>query len=165
MAIKLDIELRKPRICPNYAVSSVEDYYRIFVYIPLLDHIVGDLKERYLSEVLGKLQLLKIKGEVSHWQQKWSSEKNCNAVLPITAVTALEACDKHLYSFIHTLLQILCTLPVSNARAERSFSTLRLAKTRLRSTMLEYRLMILVLLHTQKVIERFSKIGKHCMVL
>ncbi|KAJ8884589.1 hypothetical protein PR048_016446 [Dryococelus australis] len=140
MARKLDIELQKPRICGCQIMQRRE------------------------------LQLLKIKGEASHWQQKWRSEKNRNAVLPTTAATAL---NKDLYSLIHTLLQILCTLPVSNVSAERSISTLRLTKTWLQSTMLEYRLIGLALLYIhydiqvdpQHVIERFSKMGKSRMIL
>ncbi|KAJ8870040.1 hypothetical protein PR048_029051 [Dryococelus australis] len=70
MARKVDIELRKPRICgrqehrPNYGVSSVEDYYRVFVYIPLLDHIVGDLKERLSYEVLEVFKLAVLLPEI-----------------------------------------------------------------------------------------------------
>lgn len=53
---KLDIEIKKPRIVShqtsrcNYSTNSVEDYYRICIYIPLLDDVLDDLKCRFLNE-------------------------------------------------------------------------------------------------------------------
>ncbi|CAI6373982.1 unnamed protein product [Macrosiphum euphorbiae] len=34
----------------NYSTNSVEDYYRISIYIPLLDSVLDDLKCRFLNE-------------------------------------------------------------------------------------------------------------------
>jgi len=61
---------------------------------------------------------------------------------------------------------MLCTLPVSVATAERSFSTLRRLKTWTRCTMEEERLSGLALMHVHKdidissddVIDRFAKL-------
>ena len=47
----------------------------------------------------------------------------------------LAACDREFFPSIHTLILILCKLPITSAECERSFSTLRRLKTYLRSTM------------------------------
>lgn len=52
----LDIEVKLPRLTgrqtkrPNYSVLSVEQYYRVSVYIPLVENILNDLKERFDNE-------------------------------------------------------------------------------------------------------------------
>lgn len=220
IASKLNIELRKPRTVgrqvhrSNYPLQSksMEDYYRVSVFIPLLDNILLDLKTRFSSKVLDifqlpillpkvivnstleeindsaqslvnkfctflegtkDLQLMKLKGEMFHWQQVWKSERTRNADLPKTALDALVRCDKDTHKIIHTLLHILCTLPVSNASSERTFSTLRRTKTWLRTTMTESRLEGLALLHVHydvpvnphHVIDRFSKSNKRRLIL
>lgn len=54
--IKYDIEIKKPRIVcrqagrSNYQMSTVEDYYRVSIYIPLLDNVLDDLKNRFFNE-------------------------------------------------------------------------------------------------------------------
>ena len=119
------------------------------------------------------MQLLKLKGEVSHWQQKWKLQTNARIEkLPTSPLEALQDCDKDVYPTIHMLLKIFSTLPVTNSSAERSFSSLRCIKTWLRTTMLEKRLIGLALLHIHhdivikpEVVERFSKMGKHRIVL
>lgn len=46
----IDVELRMPRLCKqqknrsNYSTNNVEDYYRISIFIPLLDNVIDDLK-------------------------------------------------------------------------------------------------------------------------
>ncbi|KAL4112258.1 hypothetical protein QTP88_016079 [Uroleucon formosanum] len=53
---ELDIELKKPRIASkqisrsNYQITSIENYYKYSIYIPLLDNIITDLKSRILNE-------------------------------------------------------------------------------------------------------------------
>ena len=42
---------------------------------------------------------------------------------------ALGACDSRLYSNVHRLLLIACTLPITSAEAEKSFFLLRRLKT------------------------------------
>ncbi|ESN98243.1 hypothetical protein HELRODRAFT_84726 [Helobdella robusta] len=66
---------------------------------------------------------------------------------PKTAIEALALCNSNLYLTIHSLLSILCTMPVSVATAERSFSTLRRLKTWMRSKMKEERLTGLALMN------------------
>lgn len=110
----------------------------------------------------------KLKGEIEVWRQKWMSAKLKNVKLPKTAMDALAECDPECYPNVHHLLQILVTLPVSVASAERTFSTLRRLKTWLRSRMGEERQTGLALLNihrdivvdTENIINRFASSGK-----
>ena len=54
------------------------------------------------------------------------------------------------YSLTHSLLVIAVTLPVTTATAERTFSSLRLLKSYLRSTMSQSRLAGLTLLYLHR---------------
>ena len=106
----------------------------------------------------GELQLA---AELDLWRSKWIRESGS---LPLTASDALNECDKELYPATNNLLQLLLTLPVSVATAERSFSTLRRLKTWLRSRMTEQRLTGLALMNIHReqtisvdaVIDRFA---------
>ena len=71
--------------------------------------------------------------ELLRWKRKWCSTEDAD--LPTSAVQTLAACDREFFHNIHTLIRILCTLPITSAECERSFSTLRRLKTYLRSTM------------------------------
>ena len=86
--------------------------------------------------------------EYQRWQRKW--EKVPAEERPTTAVDALKACNKAIYPNIAILMQIFATIPVTTATAERSFSSLRLLKTYLRSTMKEDRLNGLALMAVHK---------------
>jgi len=66
---------------------------------------------------------------------------------PKTALDAYRACNASLYPNPSILLQVLVTLPVTTATAERSFSTLKWLKTYLRSSMRDERLTPLALIH------------------
>lgn len=54
--LNLEVEEKLPRLTgrqtkrPNYSVSSVEEYYRVSVYIPLIENILNDMKERFNNE-------------------------------------------------------------------------------------------------------------------
>lgn len=67
-------------------------------------------------------------------------------------------CDEDIFPTIRTLLQVLATLPVSVASAERSFSTLRRVKTWLRSRMTEDRLSALCLINVYNKIDILDQI-------
>ena len=71
--------------------------------------------------------------ELLRWKRKWCSTEDAD--LSTSAVQTLAACDREFFPNIHTLIRILCTLPITSAECERSFSTLRRLKTYLRSTM------------------------------
>lgn len=57
-----------------------------------------------------------------------------------------------IYAFSETtkLLKIMCSIPMTTAESERSFSTLKRIKTFLRSTMAEDRLCALAMLSIEK---------------
>mgnify|MGYP003729765029 CR=1 FL=1 len=74
-------------------------------------------------------------------------QKSRHNDLPDTVIDTLKECDADIYPRIDALLQILATLPVTNASAERSFLVLRLLETWLRTAMLQSRLEGLALLH------------------
>lgn len=67
-------------------------------------------------------------------------------------------CDKDMFPTIRTLIQVLATLPVSVASAERSFSTLRRVKTWLRSRMTEDRLSALCLINVNNKVNVLDEI-------
>ena len=73
------------------------------------------------------------------WQ---SAEKE----LPSNLLLALGACDEDAFPNIHRLLLIACTLPISSAEAERSFSLMKRIKTCTKSTMCEERFSALAII-------------------
>jgi len=117
---------------------------------------------KIISDFNIDLTLKLLKAEVSKWRLQW---QKCKLTPPTTAIDSYSNCDVSFYPLIKQLLQILCTLPVSVATAERSFSTLRRLKTWTRSTMGEERLFGLALMHVHRdidisldnVIDRFVK--------
>lgn len=154
--------------------------YELFVFMPsqLLHatreneaRVATDIAQRYCSFIGGSrapITAKVIQAELRLWREKWKRESEDGADIPSTAVQALYMCDGGVFPSIRTFLQILATLPVSVASAERSFSTLRRLKTWLRSQMSDARLTGLALLHTHrdisvdcgKVIDRFAN-GSH----
>ena len=214
LASHLEVDISVPRQCnrqlykTNYPVQSDIDYYRILIYIPVLDNLLADIRERFPQSVLDvynlpvfvpdilvlvsekalhesveklctkffnilavmkvdrTVELSVLQAEATMWRQKWLDwqKNNRDKMLPSSALHAMESCSKEVYPLIHNLLQILATLPVSNASAERSFSTLRRLKTWLRTTMLQERLTGLALMCVHRDIElnidRFAKSKK-----
>jgi hypothetical protein len=87
----------------------------------------------------------KIFYEYQLWTKNW--EGRSDDLNELNAIKTLEKCDKQFYPLIYTLLKILAILPVSTARAERSFSTLKCLKTYSRNTIGQKRLTGLALLN------------------
>jgi hypothetical protein len=116
--------------------------------LPVAGHLLrkyGNLLSLPSSHA-GELQL---SAEIALWRSKWMREVE-PCTLPATASDAFQACDKEMYPATSSLLQLLLTLPVSVATAERSFSTLRRLKTWLRSRMTEQRLTGLALMNIHR---------------
>lgn len=211
IANELGVELTIPRrpgratYRENYNTNSAEEYYRLSIYVPMIDYVLSDLRERFAIETLEIFNLscfvpentlnnypgdeilkalvdrfgnlldvnksaapLLLSGEMLLWREKWLQEKQREVELPRTALDILAKCDKNAFPLIHELVTIMATIPVTNASAERSFSSLRRLKTYLRSTMTENRLLGLALMHIhrnvpidiEQVITRFAKSGR-----
>ena len=104
-----------------------------------------------------------MKSEFDLWRRKW--ERVAEDKRPSTALSALDHCGNDgYYRNIALLLQILATLPVTTAEAERLFSKLERKLTAIRSAMEEKRLEALLMLQVHKeltpstaaVIDRFA---------
>ena len=79
-------------------------------------------------------------GEVRRWQSLWRAKSEEGANLPHNLLLSFRFCDADAFPNIYCLLLIACTLPITSAEAERSFSLMRRLKTYARSTMSEERL-------------------------
>lgn len=101
--------------------------------------------------------------EVERWRYKW---QNAEPEQPENAIATLPHCNIDLFPNIRRLIQIMATLPVSTATAERSFSTLRRLKTYMRSSMLEDRLtgLALIAIHRERHISVKKVIDTMCLV-
>ncbi|CAI6355298.1 unnamed protein product [Macrosiphum euphorbiae] len=105
-----------------------------------------------------------IQSELNIWYSMWCRHKLEGKDIHKNVLESLSECDKTVFPTIQTIFAIICTLPISVASAERSFSTLKRVKTWLRSRMGNNRLSGLVLLHvhrdikvnTDAIIERFA---------
>ena len=114
---------------------------------------------------------VEIEGVYEVWQTKLTKVKN-----PLSnAVEALEVCDEQVFPNLDKLLTILCTLPVTTATAERTFSGMRRLKTYLRSTMNQTRLTGLAHLNInqdinitpKEAVDKFARKSKNffCIVI
>ena len=176
-----DIQIEGRRGRPPVA-SSAYDHFRQTVYLPFLDFVLMDLKERFVGAASSCAQVCKL-------LPRWISEKDAKeedfddlvqlyeGILPDgdfpskfevwknmwrfplytdtpeTFTAALRVCDKATMPVIFTLLQIGATLPVTVCTAERSFSSMKLLKSYLRSNMKEDRLSNLALIYIHKDVE------------
>ena len=152
----------------NQSQSIPIDHYKKYVVIPLLDSLTIQMQDQFSDEdrhtrhllylvpsiiVNNTLELSEategmlfwendlpfpksLGNELRRWQIMWqSAEKE----LPSNLLLALGACDEDAFSNIHRRLLIACTLPISSAEAERSFSLMKRIKTCTRSTMCKER--------------------------
>ena len=112
-----------------------------------------------------------LEAEFGRWQRKWARVPIEDR--PATLIDALSSCSKSLYLNFAILLQIFATITVTTATAESIvfvFSSLRLLKTYLRSTMKEDHLDGVALMAIHKdvrfkyddVITEFAKQHDHC---
>ena len=71
-----------------------------------------------------------LESEVRRWKGLWmnrevSGNSKQKSEIPKTLLDALGACDGDSFPSIHVLLVVGCTLLISSAEAERSFSLMR----------------------------------------
>jgi hypothetical protein len=200
-----DTELKSPRVTSrqrnraNVPAGSPEQYYKTTVFIPFLDHVTTDLRERFSEhnraifclsclipqsidkykfadllpavDVYGTfldMNKTRLRSDFELWQQRWGNVPVADR--PKTAIDSFAACNAQTYPNVAVLLQILTTLPVTTATAERTFYTLKRLKTYLRSTMSDDRLtsLALVNIHAEtiavdvnEVIDKFALSGPH----
>jgi len=170
-----------------------EIYYRVNVFNPFVDYLLTELHDRFLCHKSNafalqclvpkfsqKSSLTDIQPAIRMYQNVlegtpsdveaefalWRTKCISGTVCADNAFDALESCPS-VYPNIKFLLQILTTLPVTTASAERTFSMLRRLKTWLRSSMCDERLTGLVLLTStdievkpEDVINSFLQLGK-----
>jgi hypothetical protein len=84
-----------------------------------------------------------VKSEYRLWHHKWQAIDIADR--PKTVLSALDHCTA--YPNVSLLLQLLATIPVTTAEAERLFSKLERTLTAIRSTVGEQRLEALILLY------------------
>ena len=158
----------------NVEHTSVEEYYRRAIILPLLDQFIQQLRERFGKTQIAASRLLHLipsivnktteinldetialheedlpnisvmNTEIWRWQNKWTKTHIDDC--PFTLQSALKECDKEYYPNIHALLRIACTLPVTSCENERANSVLKNLKTYLRNTMGQERMSALALM-------------------
>jgi hypothetical protein len=154
----------------NAPSTTAKQYYKINVFFPFIDACLLQLNSRFADHAKAVYALSALipahtvrstfaqikpachlyaahlpggerswKQEFDRWKAYWlrqPEEDRCKR--------ALDALDRALlldsFPCISALLQIFCTLPVTTATGERSFSSLKYIKSYLRSTMGEERL-------------------------
>ena len=112
-----------------------------------------------------------LRHELQLWKSFWKRVEP--GELPTTAHQCLTACNDRQFPNIKTILIILCTLPVTSAESERSFSSLRRLKTYCRSTMVQDRIngLSLIYIHRDidvdinKIIDTFAQTKPRRMLL
>lgn len=187
MAEKLDIQLVLPRVprrsvyrsnAGGTACTSVEQYYRINVFIPLLNTLINDLDRRFGAHQRSSMSLsalipaylkswedlkpavekysdhvdslVVVEGEFLLWRQFWSTKATEERLQCSSALKTLSACSEHAFPNLHTLLRILATLPTTTAEPERVFSKVNRTLSAIRATMSEDRLEALILLQVHR---------------
>ena len=167
-------QAHRPNATTGHSTPGPEEYYRINVAIPFIDHLEAELTTRFNAENRVGCEIFRLVPtsiindndvqrlatkllfwevdiptpssllpEIKQWQRYW---KNAND-LPTDLHSSLQLTDSDVFPNIAVLLIIGCTLPITSAEAERSFSGLRRIKSYLRSRMTEERLSGLALMH------------------
>lgn len=198
LAAEVDVVPSTPRTAArqghreNVEHSTVEEYYRRAIILPLLDHILQQMRERFSKSQIVASRLLHlipsvlcaveevhlddvvetykedlpnhalVTSEIWRWRTKWNKEDVKDQ--PSTLQSALLNCDPDYFPNIHTLLRIVCTLPVTSCENERANSVLKNLKTYLRNSMGEERMSALALMKIhysahidlEDIVERFK---------
>ena len=153
----------------NIPSTSPQDHYTKTIAIPLLDSLITQLDERFSTEGKNAYSLLclvpsiiasegliltekiddplywerdlpfpqSLGNELRRWQKLWQRQKDN---IPDNLLSSLSSCDKDTFPNIYQLLLTACTLPITSAEAERSFSLMRKIRHYNRSTMSEERM-------------------------
>ena len=151
----------------NVPSTTPQEHYKRSIAIPLLDCLIVQLKDRFHGDsrhtqsllslipsvlISSKVQHLhhldgllfwdadlpcpkSLSSELRRWHTLWTDVEDSDT--PQNFIQALASCDSDSFPNIYQLLLIGCTLPVTSAEAERTFSLLRRIKTFTRSTLTE----------------------------
>jgi len=151
----------------NSAGMDFEIYYRTRLYIPYLDSLVSSLVSRFSSNNNAQFNLFylhpktmqelereefrsllavsnalyrinNLEYETMNWFDYWRSQSQVADVAKLETADLLKHCD--FFPAVKEAILIVLTLSATTCSIERSFSTLRLVKTWLRSTMSHERL-------------------------
>ena len=168
--------------------SEPEVYYRRSVFIPFLDSVISELKEHLVNHnhILSNIQVVipsriekntlvsdiqfyetilpnpsSVFSEYELWKSKWINVPKSERGK--TATSGLAQWNRTFYLNIWKILQILATLPVSTASAERSFSSLRRLKNNLRNAMGEDQFTCLALLSIHRDISVYPVHDEICL--
>jgi len=112
--------------CLSTIIPAFVNQYAFYALLPAVD-----MYQAFIDDSHDKLR-----AECELLKQRWHAA----AEPPKTALDAYTACNASLYPNLCILLQMLVTLPVTTATAERSFSILKRLKSYLRSSMGDERL-------------------------
>ncbi|XP_068122100.1 52 kDa repressor of the inhibitor of the protein kinase-like [Hyperolius riggenbachi] len=191
----------KQTLRSNIPAETTEIYFRRILSVPYLDYLITELKSRFANHQKTSMMALTIvpsviatatdfpgegllnfiskyeddlpsprtlHAELQLWKNYWKTQEN----LPATPYEALLNANDLAYPNITTLLRILCVLPVTTCEAERCFSSLKLLKTHLRSTMGQNRMNGLAQLYihssppaVEEVLKEFMALHKRRMEL
>ena len=182
LAQQSNIQIMQPRTnqrqqhCSNPNTTSVEEYFKLSVAIPFLDHLISDIGSRFSehSKRVATLQgLLPINitssttfSDIEPAIALYSDDLPNPLILdeelhrwklrwlevsqqgrPETLSDALKQCSPEHLPNINTLLKLFATLPLSSCSCERSASALCRLNNYLRSTQTAERLSALALIH------------------
>ena len=101
--------------------------------------------------------------EMHRWKGRYMSMEADKR--PSSCSQAIKECDQDIFPNIHTLLRIVCTMPVTSCECERSCSVLRRLSSYMRASMGQDRLSSLALIHIHyghkidldEVVDTFAK--------
>jgi len=177
---KMDFEITIPRKVKrqkhrsNYSTDDPEHFFKISIFLPFVDSLVQQLKDRFLNHkniIAGFCFLISnenydnqgikdlsefysndIDQEVFEVEVKlWRTHLQKLSVHGL--LDALDKCNKDLFPNVFKLLQIFATLPVTSCEPERSFSTLKRIKTYLRNSVGQLRLNGLAALNIHREVD------------
>ena len=164
----------------NVSAENSEEYYRRALVVPLVDQFIIEMTFWFnpFNKTASKFLLfipsiicdpeykdLDIEGlieqysddlpnpdvidlELKLWKRKWSEVEKSDR--PASLAKATKNCDKLKFPNIFTLIKIGCTLPITSAECQRSFSAMGRLRTWLRYTMKSDRLISLAIMNIHR---------------
>ena len=179
MAEAVNVQPSKPRSCgrqinrPNVVTTTIEEWYKVNVAIPFVDHIITDLESRFsplakrassllclVPSILCTCANLDFSSVVEMYSSdlpspqlfdqelgRWKHMFMNSVERPSVCADALKVCDSHIFPNIYVLLKIACIIPVTSCECERNASVIRQLHNHMRCTMSEERLTSLALMH------------------